>query len=346
MDNVRTATWSQDSLMTSVEPKFMWLVPKFFPTVKLFTTSTVEFDIVEGGRRIAPFVTPWGLGRSSRRNGFRTYAIKPAYVKLDDTITPDEGFSRMPGEAYGGTQSPMQRIAKKEAQQIADHREMIETRWEAMAAEALVTGKLTISVEGFPESVVDFERDPNLDLVAALPWSNIAADPMDDLQVISDRITKSSKGANANTIIMRTAGYDALAKNPKFRELFDRNKNISGQQNSGMELGLRNSDRGPQLRGRLASNMDLWTYDGFYDDDAGMHVPFLPEEKALVFSDRSIEGVRYHGAIHDLNNQMQATEIFTKSKDEFEPSGRRVITQSAPMLGIRRANASGVLTIL
>jgi len=342
----RHATWAQDELVSSFDPQFSFLLPLFFSDVKTFTGANIEFDIVEGGERIAPFVSPYAMGKATRSQGYRTFQLKPAYIKLLDNVRPDEGFVRRAGEAYGGSLSVDDRLALAVAEKIATHRKMIENRLEHMASELLFTGQLVIVDDDYPRAVVDFERDANLAMNAGTVWSNIAADPFLDIQTMADRINLSSRGAVASIIVMRSTVFNKFIAVTKVRDSFDRNKNLSSNQNSGMELsGLASASKGPQLRGRLAGLYDVWTYDGYYETDLGVGAYYVPDNKVLVTATPDqVQGKRYHGAIVDLDAQMQAVEIFTKSRRIWNPSAEEVLTQSAPMLGMRRPDTTGVIT--
>lgn len=340
----RQSTWQQDALLTTIDPKFAFLLGMFFPRIKQFTTSTIEYDVVEGGIRIAPFASPFSLGASSRRRGHRTVTIQPAYIKLLDTVRPSEGFTRMPGETYGGQYSPEERLAMIVAEQIATHHEMIETRWEQMAAEVLFTGKLTITQDNYPTAVADFERDANLTITTGTVWADSGADIVGDIEAAADKINVSSRGSVASSIVTSNGVWDKMRKNASVRELVDTTKNVSPQ-TQGIELGPRGADKHPVRRGVLSGRYEIWTYDGYYENDAGTAVPFVPANKVLLSAPGGVEGVRYHGAIIDMDAGMQPHEVFTKTKRQWNPSGEEVLTQSAPMLGMRRANATAVLTV-
>lgn len=339
----RMSTWSQDETVSSLDPKFMWLLSMFFGGApKQFTGEFIEYDVVEGGVRIAPFGSPLSLGKSTTRNGYLTKQIKPAYIKLLDTVRPGDGFTRLAGEKYGGELSPAERLARRVAEQIVLHHDMIDTRLEAMAAEVLFTGKLTITHDNYPVAVADFERDPNLVITAGTVWSNPAADIVGNIEAAADKVNTSSRGTVPNKIVTRTAVWDHMRKNAGVLELLEKDKNRSPSTN--LDVGPRNASKMPQYRGRLSNNYDIWTYDGYYEADNGTAVPFVPANKVLLSSE-SVEGQRYHGAIFDMEAGMAALEVFTKQRELWNPSGVEVLTQSAPMLGMRRPNASAVLTV-
>jgi len=337
------STWSQDDTVTSLDPKFMWLLSMFFGGApKQFSGEFIEYDVVEGGIRIAPYGSPLSLGKSTSRTGYLTKQIKPAYIKLLDTVRPGDGFTRLPGERYGGELSPQERLARRVAEQIVLHHSMIDTRLEQMAAEVLFTGKLTITSENYPVAVADFERDPNLTITTGTAWSDTNADIVGDIEAAADKVNVSSRGTVPNKVITRTGVWDKMRKNAGVLALLEKDKNRSPS--TDLDVGPRSADKGPQYRGRLSNNYELWTYDGYYENDSGVAVPFVPANKVLL-SSGSVEGVRYHGAIFDMEAGMAPLEVFTKQRELWNPSGMEVLTQSAPMLGMRRPNASAVLTV-
>lgn len=353
VDNVtdinRWTSWEQDGVVQSIDPKFSFLVPHFFGTVKQFTTEAIEWDIVEGGRRIAPFVSPWAMGKPTRSLGSRVYQIKPAYIKLLDGVFPADGFVRRPGEAYGGSMSPMERLDKATGEKTATHIEMVETRWEQMASDVLFNAQLVIVDDDYPRAVVDFERNANLTATVSTLWSNSSADPVGDITAMADKVNQYSRGAVVNELLMRSTVWDKMMGLSKVRDLVDRVKAISPG-TSALELGGRSAARQAQYRGKLAGQYDIWTYDGYYENDIGAQAAFVPAGKVLLTANQGensgIEGRRYHGAIMDLDAKMSAVEVFTKYREQWNPSGREVLTQSAPLLGMRRPNASAVITVL
>lgn len=340
----RYSTWEVDTMVQSVDPSFSFLADTFFPGDRQFTTDFIEFDIVEHGRTLAPFVSPLVQGQPTRRRGFRTFQLKPAYLKMSFKVTPSDGFSRTPGEQYGGSLTPMQRLDRAMAEQISTHDDMINARLEWMASTALVNGTITITGPDYPAVTVSFDRNSNLALTTGVAWSVTAtATPMSDIQTMALRVTDYSRGAVADTIVMSGANYDSVTKNAQFRDLVDTVKSLSPG-TSVWETGPRNTRQATYV-GRLAGRFDLFTYDGYYEDDAGVAQRFLPDNKVLVGSRGGLEGTKIFGAIQDLDAGMQARRHFVKTRTTWDPSAEECLSQSAPMVNMRRPNCIGVLTV-
>lgn len=345
----RYSTWEMDAIVESISPAFRFLVNTFFSQVKQFEGEFIEHDIVEGGHRVAPFVSPMQNGRPTRRLGFRTYQMKPAYIKLADTVRPYDGWTRTAGEPYGGSLSPQQRIDRIVSEQIATHFDMIAGRMELMARDALFNGQITITSDNYPTSIVDFERDPNNAATVGTLWNAGGATPLADIQAHAITINRSSRGAIVNTLVMSAAIWDILMTIQEVRDLVNRDLNLSPG-TSGLEFGPRSASHEAQYRGRLAGQYDMWTYDGYYEDDTGTEQDIMPANQVLFLAEQGpnsgMQARRYHGAILDMDAGIQPRESFVKARNLWDPSGVEVLTQTAPMLGVRRPNATGVLTVL
>ena len=350
LDDYAYLTWTQDELVELRDPRPLFLLDTFFPTVKTFTAATISWDIVEAGRKIAPFVSPFVAGKPTRRNGYRTYDLKPAYIKLADTATSADGFTRLAGEKYGGELSPGQRLDQITAELIDQHHEMIETRLEKMAAEVLVNSQLTITADDYPTALVDFERPVGnvLALGGAALWNTLTADPLGDIEAMSFVINKASRGASVDTLLMRTSTFDLLKGHADFRELLDVAKNLSPSTAGEFDLAPNNT-RDATQRGKLSGKWEIWTYDATYEDDFGVAQPFLPEGEVIFVAREAIEGAQYYGPVMDIeamDENPNGVERYTKTRTRWDPSGVDVITQSAPLVGMRRPSASGRLTVI
>lgn len=341
----RYSSWEMDELVAEIDPPFSFLADTFFSNVRQFDAEFIEHDIVEGGRRVAPFVSPLVNGVPTRRQGYRTAQIKPAYIKLADTVRPWDGFTRRAGERYGGELSPQERVDRIVAEQILTHLEMIANRREVMARDALFDGKITITSEDYPTTVVDFERVATNAATVGTLWSNGGATPLTDIQNHALLINRNSRGAVVDTLIMSGAVYDKLVSFDSVRDLLSLDKNLSPG-TRGFDLGPRSGSRDAQYRGQLSNVYDVWTYDGYFDNDSAAATNLLPQDKVLMMAGEGAQGRTYYGAILDLEAGIRPQPVFVKSKEQWDPSGIDVLTQSAPMLALRRPNATGVLTVL
>lgn len=345
IDNLRIETWELDALVKNIEVPQTFLSRMFFNGGSVeFDTAQVEWDIMEGGQRLAPFVSPYVPGRPVRGRGHMTMFFKPAYIKPARTLTPQMAYVRRPGEKYGGDRTPQQRMDEILAQQIRDHEDMLENRFEWMASQCLQNAAITYSGDDYQSTTVDFGQHSDL-LPAALSgtarWSQSTGKPLDDIETMALNVRKRSFGAVADTVLMDGQAW------AYFRTRMEGNVQFSTQQrlgSSSLETGPRNDIDG-QFVGTLAGRFSVWVYDGGYEDDDGATQPFMPALTVMVLASKAIQGRKYFGAIQDLDANLRPARIFHKTRRNFDPSGLHLVSQSAPALAPRRRNTWARLVV-
>lgn len=343
----RYETWELDAMVAQIERPNPWLATRFFNRERLFGTKTIEFDLLDRGRRLAPFVSPVVAGKPMRREGFRTKQLTPAYIKPTDLVLPQDGFTRRPGEPYGGRLTPQQRVDALVAETLDQHQQMIDNRLEWMAAQALVEGGITITGEDYPTTHVDFGRNPSLDiaLTGGAKWTATTANPLDDIESAALSVRKISKGAIVTDLVMDGATWNALKKfstitdliDIRFRRTLDVESRIDAAPRTNINTGI--------YVGTLNGRLDLWVYDAYYQDDDGVDQPYLPPHTLLGIAGGAMEGTQYFGAIIDLDAAIEPRRSFSKSDRKFNPSGIEIVTQSAPLLAPRRPDAMFRITV-
>lgn len=334
----RYETWEMDALLAQIERPNPWLLETFFSRQRFFDSKVIEFDLIDRGRRMAPFVSPLVQGKPMRLEGMRTKQLTPAYIKPIHLLTPQESFTRRPGEAYGGAKSPKQRFDELVAETLAMHKDMLTNRLEWMAASALVNGSITISGEDYPTVLVDFGRDASLFLnLTGLPsaWDQIGANPTQDMETMALRVRQISKGAVVTDLIMDGATWQLLRFHSSVTQLISAFYRVG---TSAVDPAPRTVMNQAQLVGELNGRLKLWVYDAYVQDDSGNDNPLIPPYTMIGLSS-AVEGSQYYGAINDLEAGMQARDLFTKSKVKFNPSGLEVVSQSAPLVAPKRINA-------
>ena len=347
IENFRYETWEIDEMVRAIERPNPFLLRMFFPNVREENAKVIEFDIVEGGRRLAPFVSPLVQGQPVRSRGYKTQTLTPAYIKPSAIIHPNQGWTRRPGEPYGGNLTPRERLDRVLAEQIAEHDEMIDNRLEWMAAQALINGSITVSGESYPTVVVEFGRNSNLykELESSVQWHKSEADPLADIEMMALDIRQYSYGAVADTVVMDGKAWDLMrtriSSNAQLRVQFDNTLRLGS---SSAEIGPRNDIDGEYV-GRLAGRFDLWVYDGTYEDEEGVGQKYLPDYHVIVGSRAGVQGTQYFGAIQDLDAGLVPMRHFVKTKVKFDPSGLEVLSQSAPLVAPKRPNAVGCMVV-
>jgi len=347
IEQFRYETWELDEMVRAIERPNPFLLRMFFPNVREMEAASIEFDVVEGGRRLAPFVSPKVQGKPMRSRGYKTMHFRPAYIKPKTLVTPDQGFARRPGEPYGGQLSPRQRIDRLVAEALAEHDEMITNRLEAMAAEALTTGSITVAGEDYPTVVVEFGQNANLrkELESGDQWDQSDADPLADIEELALDIRQYSYGAVADTVVMDGKAWNLLrqriASSADLKVQFDNSLRLGS---SSAELGPRNDVDG-EFVGRLAGRFDVYVYDGTYEDENGEARKYIPDYHVIVGSRAGVQGTQYFGAILDIEAGLVPSRHYPKTNVLFDPSAIEVLSQSAPLVAPKRPNAVGCLVV-
>lgn len=310
----------------------------FFREEQLETTEEIHFDVANGRRRIAPFVSPVVAGKVVASNGFRTDTFKPAYVKDKRVFTPQGALKRSIGERIGGEISPAQRIQLKLASELVDQIEMIGRRLELMAVEALRRGKATITGEEYPTVELDFGRHADLTkvLTAGKRWGESGVEPLDDVEEWALAVALRS-GASAKQLVFDVEAWKLFSASSKVQKLLDR---FRGADRLESTVG----GAGAKYMGNIGT-YDCWVYSDWYEDPETKELtPYLPANTVVMVS-VDLEGVRCFGVIQDEEANVEPMAYFPKSWLEKDPSVRYLLTQSAPLMVPFRPNASLCATV-
>lgn len=316
-----------------------FVLDNFFPTEQVEETEVISFDIEIGARKVSPFVHPLVPGKVVQDRGTKTESLKPAYIKDLRLLRPNETIRRKAGEQVGGSMSRRERAAQLLNQKMQDQRDMWKRRLELMAAQTLLTGSLTITGEEYPTVVLDYGRDSDntVSLVSGARWSQATADPEADFETWEQKLLKkSNKGATK--VMMTNDAWALFRANAKVEKRLD----LRRVNQANMTMTLSQKKEGGIYMGNLGS-FEIYTYRGWYVNDAGAEVSILPDYTVVMVGD-AYEGVRAFGAIEDLES-LQATPLFWKSDSEFDPSAKKILMQSAPLTYPRYPNASITATV-
>ena len=151
-----------------------FLLDRFFPNIVTSDTEYVSIDVDIGKRRMSPFVSPLVEGKLVEARRMQTNTFKPAYIK--DKRAPDlrKPVRRMMGERIGGELSASEREQANLTFELTDQIDMVNRRLEWMAAQALLTGTVTISGDGFPTTLIEFGRASGLTITlgGGVQWTN------------------------------------------------------------------------------------------------------------------------------------------------------------------------------
>lgn len=323
-----------------------WLLDRFFPNLVLSDTEFVSIDVDIGKRRMAPFVSPLVEGKLVEQRKIQTNVFKPAYIK--DKRAPDllKPVRRMIGERLGGELTGAQRAQANLVFEMEDQVDCLTRRLEWMAAQALQTGSVTISGDGFETVNVDFGRDAALTVAngSTEKWtqtniSNGTADPTADIEKWQRRILKKS-GAVATDIVFTTASWAGFLYDQKIKQTVWYAG--GGGQGNTVQIGPE-IKRGAIYKGKWGQ-YDLWVYNDWYVDDNNVEQPMLTDGNVILCGP-DLMGTRAFGAIIDPAFNYGAMAFAPKTWVMEDPAQRILMMQSAPIVIPSRVNACLCATV-
>ena len=318
-----------------------FLLDQFFPLLETSQAEEIGFDVRDGSRRIAPFVSPLVAGKIIESEGFRTERFRPAYLKLKGVLDSQRPLKRVMGETLGGSIPAVSRVELIVMDMLAEHVDLVTRRLEVMAAEILRTGRVTVSGEQYPTQVVDFGRHPehSVTLAEAALWDSATADPAGDLSAWSLTVLKRA-GQAPTTVVMDVDAWEAFSRNARVLAKLDTNNLRSGALTPATPAAV-----GGSLMGSLDGRAIVVHADWYLDPADGVEKPILPSGTVILGSSR-LQGVRAFGAIRDHAAGFVAQPYFSKTWTDEDPSVRYLLTQSAPLLIPSLPNASLSATVL
>lgn len=254
----------------------------FFPKNETFVTEEVLIDYKKGKRRVAPFVAPRVGGITISRDGFKTERIKAPRVAPQRVMTVDDISARQVGENVFSTKTPAQRQAELLATDLKELGESIDRREELTSAQVLFEGRAVL--DGYIddklsekiEQEIDFDFTQVKTLSGADLWSNVDADVYGDLAEWRKEIIKNS-GISPDVVILGEEVLPSFLNNVKIKEMFDKlNINLGAITPSIVDDAVTFIGKLPGL------GLEIYTYDEYYEDEAGELQPMVPAKKVLM----------------------------------------------------------------
>lgn len=264
-----------------------------FTDVQTFPTEKVEFDMVKGGRELAPFVHP-RLGAEVLANqGYQTKEYTAPLVSPSTVTTAEDLMKRAAGEHIYSGKSPASRAVAKIANDMQRMDETITRREEWMAAKTLFEGKIPVVGKGI-NSVIDFNFTNNITLTSD-KWSDNSAPIMDQMEEWYKMVQKNGY-VNPNIAIIGTKAAQAIVNNEKMQKLLDtEHYNLAS-------IAPKQLANGAIWIGRIGKlNLDLYQYNEWYvdnwtDPENPVTEELVPENKIVMFS-TAAKFSRLYGAV-------------------------------------------------
>lgn len=273
----------------------------FFPNTQTFPTESVLVDYRKGTRRISPFVTRGGKGVNVDRNGFTTKEYIPPMMAPKRPLTSDDLKGRSFGENMFSAKTPEQRAMEIRAKDLNDLRDMNIRRREWMAAQLMLFGEFTIN--GYADDgknvVVDTVTIPDwtqkLTNSGTNVWTDASSDVYGQVQDMQKAISRNS-GRNPDVAIGSYATMEKFIKNASIQDILM----IPNKENLAL-MSIKPIIVSPGVTriGYIqALNLELYAYDGIYEDDSNVIQQYIPDGYFIMGV--SGRGSQLFGAITQL----------------------------------------------
>lgn len=306
-----------------------WLRDRYFANRVPFDSEVIDFDVVgKDGRKLAPFVNPKASGTVLQREGYKTLTYKAPEVSPYRVTTVEDLLKRSAGETIYSNRTPMQRAAELLGKDLGDLDDIISRREEAMCAEALFKGKVTVTGAGLGTNEICYwsnlsaSKQPKTTLPTK--WDDADTtekDIMKDLRDLRRNMIKQG-GFTPTELICGTKVLDAVLNKLIDSKVLDMRRVDMGQ------IDPRHLPNGVSYWGYLKdSALDIYSYDEWYTNDAGTDVAMVPENLCLLASP-NVRTMLAYGAVGVV--------------DEASPNGISVYAGArVPASWVQHANPTG-----
>lgn len=302
-------------------------------SVYVSTDEWIYFEKLTETRRLAPFVIPLAQGRPMMTQGENISRFKPSYIKAKDPISPERALKKRPGEDLftPAALTPFARYLQILGDILRVHRQGIENRMEWLTSQVALYGKVTISGQDYPTTLIDFQRDPSHTITlsgAGVVWTDEDAPIVDNLNSWVEKIRRAKFGGPVTRI---TIGKNVVGP-------FLKNKQVQATRN----LLIRGTDGVPPASIRQGDysemifkfgNYEVWTTSDWYEKNDGTIGEYMDPDGVLLTGPNA-NFVECYGAILDDDAQLQALPVFAKQWKNHDPAVTFVMTQSSPLVAV------------
>lgn len=333
------------------KPAHSFLRDRYFGNVKEFTTTKLDIDVVKGKRRLAPFVHPKIGGKTVERDGYTTNSFEAPEISPDMVTTAEDFINRAPGQPIYGS-DPNARAAQQLGEDLAELDNMITRREEAMSAEALFYGRVTVKGLGYDEVLHYWPSTPADQPYEALAgnavWDGSDANPVLDLRNSRRAIIQGS-GVTPQDAIMGTDALEAFLASLK-----EANMGLDFRRVDMGQIDPQHLPNGVTYWGYMKdSALDIYTYDEWYLDDNGDEQPMVPADRVLIGSP-SVRTTMAYGLVTLMrgSGDNAAPEFYAERRvpdswtQRKNPAGRIVQIKSRPLPIIHQIDGFRVLKVL
>jgi hypothetical protein len=323
-------------VMRQMQPPTSYWRDLSFSNTYFSDDEFIDFEKLGDVRRIAPFVAPMTEGQPIYSSGSIMTRFKPAYIKPKDAVNPTRPLKRLPGTLgeYNGTgagPNMQQRYTAIVADILRVHSDAIQRRWEWMAAQATITGQVTITDERYPQRVINFGRNSAHSVVLGTGshWGDTGVNILDDILTWREMIRRAFFGGPTTRITMGPNAWNICRNDTAIQNLlkFGMDKYANGLDPN---MGLRDGNLIESV-GKLSNSLEVIVYSDYYQSPVdGSQIPYLDPD-TIVITGPNVQGFACFGAILDPYANFQPLAMFPRMYLENDPPSTMVLTQSAPL---------------
>lgn len=277
---------------------YTFLRDTFFGGRDFPPTNLVEFDFRRGRRRMAPFVAPLIGGKVMERGGFETRFFRAPRIAPVRALRIPDLEARLPGETIYEGRTAADRAADLMAEDAIFLDEAITRREEWMCRCLLINGKITVTAETGYEMVIDYLDNSsgspaNNHHTVTTKWDAAGGDPLTDLEEARLATIRDS-GISPNIVLMGKDVKKAFLQNDEVRAVLDLRR---------FEMGnVAPVIQSPAVvRFATVPGLELYSYNEYFEDDAGTTFPMLPDAVCFMAS-TNVQNKIVYGAFTQLED--------------------------------------------
>lgn len=274
------------NVIKKMQPVITFFKDRYFPDGRVYSSEKALIEIMEKGKKIAPFVVPVVDGIPVMRDGYRTDMIDAPYIIPKGAITPRDLEKKAFGESPESGRAPADRENEIEAELLVDLRDSVYRRHELMCTEIITTGKVEIKQYASAEDAAAGENFVPAQLTYfgkegafgnrysfSSDFSKMSASEKIQEFYKMARILRK-RGVRATDIVMTSDVSMLLFSDEAFLEFYNKLDAKTG------DINAVETPEGVVHNGTINVNgtvFDLFTYDEVYEDLDGKEREFLPE---------------------------------------------------------------------
>ena len=333
--------------MEEITPPTTFLRDRYFPTndaTDLFKTRDVLIEYKDGNRKVAPFVAPRKKGITILRDGSTMKQYQPPLVAPRRVLTIDELNVRGFGEALMSQLTPEQRESVMAQRDLAELRDLIVRREEAMAGEILTTNKCVMKHYADDmktvydeKEIIFYEGSTNpASYTPATKWGTAGADIKADLYAMIMSLKRRGLPAT-EALVAEDVAAIILSDEKLLKELDANNYNVGNIDPVALPDGV---SRLGTLN-IMGNNLTIYCYTESYENDEGDDTKYIPAGHVVVTAPAA--GRTMYGSITQMEQSDHKYYTYTgrvvpKYLADPENDVRTLTLSSAPLLIPNRLN--------